>query len=473
MSRITDAPGSTEAVSTNSLAGSETVVLRPFYFIVVFWGKVFRDYLCDFCLPSLLAHDNIPAIEEVGGSKFLFCTTPNDWDALEKTPIFHTLKQYIEPYFIEIPLPPSGKSGCEHMGVGHKLAAQMAFRDKAFGVFLTPDLMVSDGTVRALKHCAQNGSKVVLTAALRFGEEPLFENLQALGVLPTDQTPSQSGLPLSISGRQLVKAAIKSFHSQTQRYEWEAPYFSSFPCACWWALPDEEGVILHSLSWAPLLCDYAAVDTHDTSTFDVWTLDGDYIFQNFKNVHDMHIVRDSDEMMLVSWAPLADRPQSLTPNILKRLPVVGEWIKGGILRAALLSGIFDSLKQQIFFIPVRWHARALSSSWTVKEAECRQILSRYLGDIAVESQGRSGHRQESMANGPWNGLQGLGYRALLIPLVTLGRIWFIASNLFHARKRLQERMQEALAGDGNARMRILQRIVTVWKIIRGVPMRHF
>ncbi|MDR4493594.1 MAG: hypothetical protein R3B74_04070 [Nitrospirales bacterium] len=450
---------------------SESAVLRPFYFIVVFWGETFRDYLCDFGLPSLLAPNNIPAIQGVGVSFSFVRLHRIGWRC--RKPDFLGLKEYIEPYFIEIGLPPEGKSGCEHMGVGHKLAAQMAFEDKAFGVFLTPDLMVSDGTIRALKKCAYAGIKVVLTAALRFGEEPLFENLRSLGILQKGDRHSKSGLPLSISGRQMVKAGIRSFHSQTKRYEWEAPYFSSFPCACWWDVPGEEGVVLHSLSWAPFLCDYAAVETHDTSTFDDWTLDGDYIFQNFKNPNDMYIVKDSDEVMLVSWAPLADRPQKVSPNFLKGLPVVGEWIKGGILRAALLSGIFDSLKREIFFLPVMWHGGTLSPNWEKRVSECQQVLTRYVGDLDPDSMENPFEKYNSGTGGLVWSVRNMIHRVWLGFLVAMGRIWFIGSNLFHARERLKARMQEALQGDGIAQKRILQRFGMIWKMIRGVPMRHF
>lgn len=465
--------GPTEAGFTNPDTPPDSGVLRPFYFIVVVWGQAFREYLCDFCLPSLLAPGNIPAIQSVKGSKFLFCTTSQDWAALSQTPIFLRLEEYIEPYFIEISLPPEGKSGCEHMGIGHKLAAQMAFEDKAYGVFLTPDLMVSDGTVQTLKKCALAGFKVVLTAALRFGEEPLFKNLRSMGVLQEGDRHSTSGLPLSISGRQMVQAGIRSFHSQTRRYEWEAPYFSSFPCACWWDVPGEEGVILHSLSWAPFLCDYAAVKTHDTSTFDDWTLDGDYIFQNFKNPKDMYIVKDSDEIMLVSWAPLADRPQKLTPNFFKGLPVVGEWIKGGILRAAVMSGIFDTLKRDIFFLPVKWHGGSLSPKWETRAGECQLVLNRFLGDLFQNSLTPSLQKTIPGRTAQSGSLRGIIRRVGLALVVTMGRIWFISSNLFYARERLKTRIHEAYSGDGNARKRILQRFGMIWKIIRGVPMRHF
>ncbi|MCA9463978.1 MAG: hypothetical protein KC643_00785, partial [Nitrospira sp.] len=150
--------------------------------------------------------------------------------------------------------------------------------------------------------------------------------------------------------------------------------------------------------------------------------------------------------------------------------VVGEWIKGGILRAALLSGIFDSLKQQIFFIPVRWHAGPLSSAWERRELECRQILCRYLWDLESFSPDASerlkGQSRQSTDENPLK-------KNLLIPLVILGRVWMIASTLFHARARLAARLREAWQGDGYARARIVQRFGIIWKVIRGVPMRHF
>ncbi len=462
-----------KVISQEHEACSGTTVLRPFYFIVVFWGEIFRNYLCDYCLPSLLSHNNIPLLEGIEGNKFLFCTTPNDWEALRQVQIFKSLQHCIEPHFVEIPDPPQDKSGCEHMGIGHKLAAQMAYRDKAYGVFLTPDLMVSDGTVQVLIKSAQAGFKVVLTAALRFGEEPLFANLRSLGFLKAEEAHSKTGLPLSLSGRQLVKAGLRSFHSQTQRYEWDAPYFSSFPCACWWNVQGEEGIILHSLSWAPLLCDYSAIESHDTSTFDTWTLDGDYVFQNFKDPQDMYIVRDSDEVMLVSWAPLADRPQSITPNFVKRLPVVGEWVKGGILRAALLSGIFDSLKLQIFFLSVKWHAENLGENWEKREAESQKVLERYLSDMELAPIGKEGAASKLGKDLKGVSLNAMIRRIFFIPIVTLGRIWMISSTLIHSRERLKSRMREALGGDENARKRILQRFGTIWKTLRGVPMRHF
>ncbi len=47
---------------------------------------------------------------------------------------------------------------------------------------LTPDCMLSDGSVARLQELARDGTQLVLTAALRFGEEPFLAHLRNLGV---------------------------------------------------------------------------------------------------------------------------------------------------------------------------------------------------------------------------------------------------------------------------------------------------
>ncbi len=441
-------------------ASASPETLRPFYFAVVFWGETFRNYLTDYCLPSLLASGNIPVLGG-GKHKFIFCTTPHDWEVISATGIFTTLKKHIEPHFIEIPPAPAGKSGCEHMGIGHKLATQMAHRDGAYGVFVTPDLMVSDGTVAALRGHALAGARVVLVAALRFGEEPLFQRLAALGVLKADGPPFRraegtgQGAPLAITGRQMAAACIHSFHSETERYEWEASYFTHFPAACWWRVPEDEGIVLHSLSWAPFLCDYSVVEEHDTSALENWTMDGDYIHQNFGAGSNIHVVTDSDEMMLVSWAPLADRPQSLVPNPLKMLPVVGPLIKGGVLRAVLLSGVFDELKLKIFFTPVRWHAREVTSAWQATEARAACVLHDYAWDLDPS----------------WRGRVHPLWRMFLLLWVPVARVWIVVAQLNQHRSRLAARLFSALRGDRDAWVRILRRFRTVLRQIVGAEVK--
>jgi hypothetical protein len=90
------------------------------------------------------------------------------------------------------------------MGRGHKIAMKMAHQAKAYTVLLTPDCMLSDGTVSRLQDLAHDGIELALAQALRFGEEPFLAHLGAMGILRPARRSSAE--PLIVTGRQLVSA---------------------------------------------------------------------------------------------------------------------------------------------------------------------------------------------------------------------------------------------------------------------------
>jgi hypothetical protein len=365
--------------------------LRPFYFIVVVWGEAYTDMLLNLCVASLLSPNNIPALLN-SGNKFLIATTAEDWARMQDRPMFRLMKQYAEPVFFEMPPCPKDVHPVIHMGIGHKATTQHAFEDKAYGVLLTPDMMLSDGTVAAMQRRAVEGYAVMLTAALRFGQEPLFAHLKQLGVtLIEPQVHGEQETPVVAKARQLVWAGVRSFHSETLRYEWDKPCFHPSPSGVWWRV-DDDGVIVHSLSWAPMVVDYASIGLHDSSMMDSWTIDGDYIFKNFGLSEKIYVVQDSDEMMQISWAPLNDRPQSLEPTSPKYLrPIIGEWIKGATFYSALSNPSIDPLKRKIFPLPVYWHAGEIDpEKWAKVERRALSVITKYGGvsprDIAAVHQ---------------------------------------------------------------------------------------
>jgi hypothetical protein len=355
---------------------------RPFYFIVVLWGERFRRYFLDLCLPTLLAPGNLPALATAQRSKFLIFTYPADFEAISRAPIFALLERYVEPVFCEIPQCPVGTSGCAHMGIGHRRGLESAYAAKAYPFVLTPDSVFSDGTVGRLQQLASEGVELVLVPALRFSEEPLFENLRKLGVSLSRDAVAE---PIALASRQLAHAALHSMHSETLTYEWDAPYFFSHPSAAWWRVPGEDGIVVHCLSWAAPLLDFGAVRTHDTSTFDEWTFDGDYIYRNLSEIKKIHLVRDSDEMFIASWAPADDKPYSLTPQPVLQRRFLGELTKRVRFRSWFYSGILDPFKQEIFFPCVRWHSADINAKWDPVE---RRALATLLSCVAPPSGSR-------------------------------------------------------------------------------------
>lgn len=410
---------------------------RAFYFIVVLWGERFREYFLEYCVPSLLAPGNIPSLNTKPRSKFLIATRPEDWQAINDTAIFDVLRRYVDPVYIEIPPCPPGLSGCVHMNTGHKIACDMAFREKGLGLVITPDCMFSDGSIARLQELARNGVQLVLAAALRFGEEPLFEYLKAS--IPAESR-SRTGQALTLTGRQLAQASVNSFHTETLSYEWNAPYINPISPAAWWRVPGEDGVVLHCMSWAPVLLDYAAVARHDMSTLDDWTIDGDYLFKNVGTGAKLHVIQDSDELFLASWGPMSDRPFEPLPLFKSKFGrILGAKLRAMQFQTSFHSPVFDPLKRQIFFLPVRWHSGPLNQKWTeIEGAAMSELLLRVKPPIVT------------------------ALSSIFLNFILVLIRWIAA--YFKYRDNIKRRLMQALRGDKAAWHRIL------WNVRREMQM---
>lgn len=342
---------------------------RPFHFTVVFWGVQHRRYFLDLLVASLLAPGNIPALEGREHCRFLICTTRADWDALQDEFQFRQLSALIAPVFVEMDPPRPDDNKMLVMSRGHAKLTQLAFEARANGVFVTPDLVLSDGSVAALQRRAREGYDVVLCGALRFAYEGCIADMQAIGALRRDA-------PLAISGRALMGIALRHLHSETLGFEWDADHFTDYPIAAFWRVPDGSGIVLHCFSWAPLLVNYAALSSHDASAFEAWTLDGDYVHANFgADRARVHVVADSDEIGLVSFTKESELSHPLRPFWATGIPVLDQPLKISNLRDVYASAVMDPLKRRIFPQAVRWHGGDVApSTWAPVERRARAII---------------------------------------------------------------------------------------------------
>jgi len=348
-----------------------------FYFTVVFWGKEYREYLLRLLLPSLLSPGNIPALENKRGSRFLICTTAEDWAAIQFDSDFLALKQVIEPFLLEMPMPKPEDNKYLALSAGHKLATTKAFTDRACSVFLTPDLVLSDGAVVTLQHLARCGKKVVLCAAMRYTYEGAVTEIEAL-------RPRGPGTPLVLSSRRLADIALRHMHLETLRYDWDAPCFAEMPYSCFWRVIGDEGILIHSFNWAPVLADYSGLTEHRVDTFERSTMDADYIYRNFGDEDAIHVVQDSDELLLISFTRKDDRPghlgdDALQPHWYKCWPIIGHYWKLDKLGWLVRSGSMDPLKLRILALGVRMHnGDILESRWRRTERRAAAIISQAL-----------------------------------------------------------------------------------------------
>lgn len=333
---------------------------RPWHFILVLWGAQHRDYFTDWCLPSLLAPKNVPALSGRGHKLVIACPI-EEWAYLCKHPTVKYAQQWLAIDRVPFERPAQGENACVAMRTGHKEAALRAFRDEAIGVHITPDLLISDGLILTAEQHLKNGAKVVLTLALRFWEEKFFHGLKRIGHQRCERKQ------IALEPRKLVHIAMNSMHPETRSYEWGKEIFAKFPSSVW--TPISSGMACCGLSWLPIMFDYGALRKLDTKTLDDWTMDGDYVYRNFGDGRLVKHISDSDDGVLISWTSCPDREISEAPwsNAIERERMFSK---------AFNHASFDPLKRKLFWQPVMWHAEDLNSADEISKLNLLDNLGR-------------------------------------------------------------------------------------------------
>ena len=219
------------------------------FIAATFWGEQYRRYFLDYCLASLMAPDNIPAIENKGDARLLLATPDEDWHAMQSEPIFIAAKQLIPVEHIrhEVPLKVSREDKMSVMSQGHKLLAQRMFKDRAQGVIVYPDMILADGSLKKIEQLAQRGYKAVLCLAVRFANEGLIDDLK-LRKLVTH------GEPIIVNPEELARLTIKNMHSEVVRLEFDASIDDQGAAAAsFWVVKPGQNLLFHSVNWAPLI----------------------------------------------------------------------------------------------------------------------------------------------------------------------------------------------------------------------------
>ena len=324
------------------------------HLICVFWGEEHCRLFLEVCLAALLGQGNLDALHgsESGGHKLVLCTTDADRRFVEKSPMLAAASRYAAVEFLDIGDPDRFNNKYLAMSHGHRLASNNGFSSKACAVFLTPDMILSRGTIRRLMEFRDSGAEAVLCPAVR------FESDGVLGALKPWRLGDGS---LDVPNESLIDAGLDHLHLEARKFVWSASNFARYPYNLIWFSRD--GAVLLSFSWAPLLLDYGTIDRHDDSVFDRWTLDGDYIARNFFAAWEkgrMTVVTDSRELALISITPASEfafipenAPESL--NRWALMPVIGWYYKVSRIQDVYSSASTDDLKRLLFQTPVDLH----------------------------------------------------------------------------------------------------------------------
>jgi hypothetical protein len=315
----------------------------------VLWGDKFRRDFLAYCLPSLLAPGNLPALSAFGSVRFLIAAPRDDYAALAASPVFETASRFAA--FERLALPkaaafkgPTGKM--RRMSAGHRLAVSEMFTAGAYGTFIYPDTVFANGAMRRLVAAAGAGDEAVLALCPRFANERFLAALES-------QRGEDAAAPIALDARTLFRLALPAMHSETRRYDVVAPFFADRPVMIYQAAADGAALIFHSTNWTPLLLDYARLEEHDAATLEDWTIDGDYIWRNWPNPESVRLLGSTDEAGMVSFTREADVSYlPLRRECILSMPGLANLYRRLVLRRFLHSDEIDPLKREQFLVPI-------------------------------------------------------------------------------------------------------------------------
>ena len=356
--------------------------LPPFYFVVTFWGERYRNWFVRYALASLLAPNNIPAIDNLDACKFLISTTKEDWNALQKEPLFKKLKKIISVHHLSNEAPEEAEHKYARMSRGHKSLLEKCFKDRACAIYLACATLFPDGSVQAAQELVRQGKKVVLCTAIRFNLDGIDQELRERGLFV-------DGQPLILSRREASYIGLRNFHPESEAGRFEAGNFGAlhqshgrrdFATCCWFDVKDEDGIIIYTHNWAPFSINFSAIEKHDTTVLDVWAVDGDYIHKNFPSAQigdDIYVVTDSDEIILLGMTPGDEMVPPSEPESIKTLPIIGYWVRGCIINHVYYDKWVDPLRRSIYPTPVIWHANDINQRYILERRRSKKIILRF------------------------------------------------------------------------------------------------
>jgi len=266
-------------------AAERTALDAGFHIIVPVWGREYTQIFIELMLPTLLAPGNIPALPHPERHVFQIYTTPADRAVIEASPIHARLKQHIRVAFHRVRSHPEKggnayaiQSDCYRRAIREADAADQAM------VFLTPDSVMADGSLRNLARIAGTGVRAVLGVGVRLVKETVSEAL-------LQYHRGDDGV-IAIGPRELVRLALPNIHPIAKAHFYHDEGYGLFLSNLYWRI-GTEGLLARCFHLHPFMV-YPRVKNAPFTT----TVDGDYIEAACPDLADTYVVTDSDEF----WA---------------------------------------------------------------------------------------------------------------------------------------------------------------------------
>jgi hypothetical protein len=278
---------------------------RPLHVVVVVWGARYIDCFLSLALPSFLGEGNIPACAQSADVTFFVYTRPEDAEmlreSLARTHLQDSAAVTIDPLLV--PGSFAGKNRYDCMAMCHAKAIERATAEGATLCVLSPDCIVSSGTLaHGLARLAE-GYKAVLVAGPR-------ATLDTMQPILERRHGCAHGSTATISSRELITLLSENPHPISQILFWDAPVFTAFPSAIYWHV-GSKSILSKYFHLHPLLVDLAGAPEQAARC---GTVDGALISMAKIPPEQIYVVTHSDEIAVVELSSLAHDGMGSVPR---------------------------------------------------------------------------------------------------------------------------------------------------------------
>jgi hypothetical protein len=265
-----------------------TVGGRPLHMVLAVWGDAYIATFLELCAPTLLASGNMPALGHAQPHRLRIFTPPDDARLMSLAAPLRALERYVVVEFVPIAAPSQRASKYDAITRVHLRALADARDADAAVVFLSPDFMLADGTLRMLASNARAAAVLMLSPRV------------ALKGMANAVAPLRTSNPdgaICLAPRALMALALRHLHPVTTSLFWDAPNFSNWPSILYWRA-DDSTFLARTFHPHPILVDPKRLDD-EFSTATTTTIDGDLLVSLRVPQHDVHVVTESDEMLIL------------------------------------------------------------------------------------------------------------------------------------------------------------------------------
>jgi hypothetical protein len=253
-------------------------------FVMGAWGPWHVDMFLSLCLPSLLSPENLPAFAETRRPRYVIFTTADDRRTMEASPLW---RHFAELVAVEFELLRASEIR-EPIATQQRIwtrAIAMVSRRNDFLFLMPPDVVWSEGSLRAMSRALAAGRRIVfLPWHIRVVAETFVPAMRAIFA----ETRAASG----IAGRDLVHLALEHLHPLNAAYRIDGPFFPSHP-----------EIFLHPVRHQGLLARIIALTPALFRPAEI-VLNANKLAVHVYRDDEIYLPADSDELFLTSLTPL-------------------------------------------------------------------------------------------------------------------------------------------------------------------------